>query len=713
MQGLILLVFCALAWGQSIFKVGVGRADITSPIGEVNTAGYDDLGVNSDGIHLRLKARAFVFAGTNNQRVVFVSVDLGKFSALNSHRMKELVVSGLHDALGAAGTQYTLENIMISATHTHAGPGGYNDDFLYQALTLGFISETRNTIANGVVAAIVQAHNQIASQTEASTVFLNKGPVDNASINRSNKSYLNNPAEERALYSKNIDNWMTELVVKNSVGLQGALNWFPVHGTSMNNNNSYVSGDNKGYAAYMWELEQAQNGNPSFVAAFAQTNAGDVTPNTIAPTCIDSGLPCDGSVGDCNGHPTYCEGHGPGWDVGKDDFYSTSVIGGIQFAAAKAIASNSTPLFADISGPVSYRHAFLDFSSVQVKLDNGSTVSTCSPAMGFSFAGATTDGIGSSIFPGQGVNYTDAATQWYWNILTDIAKLGIVTDAEKACHYPKVILLDTGEMPLPYHWQPKVLPFQMFLIGRKFAIIAIPTEITTMAGRRLRNSTLTALINGGSVDEDAVIVIAGLSNTYVSYTTTYEEYQIQRYEGGSTAYGPYQLKAMQQIFNQMAASFGGGANVTSLASMAENFTEWQLLPGVVLDTTPIGSSFGNVLTAPNTTYHVGQTASAVFQCAHPRTGTGYTDPASGIPTFMTVDKQIAGNWTTFLTDAGWDTKYLWKRVGTSDSTCQLDWSIGETVPAAAGVYRFSIYFAAKPWYGQTNFVAHTGAFTVA
>ncbi|KAJ3347740.1 hypothetical protein HDU83_001848 [Entophlyctis luteolus] len=59
------------------------------------------------------------------------------------------------------------------------------------------------------------------------------------------------------------------------------------------------------------------------------------------------------------------------------------------------------------------------------------------------------------------------------------------------------------------------------------------------------------------------------------------------------------------------------------------------------------------------------------------------------------------------------TKYLWKRVGTSDSTCQLDWSIGETVPAAAGVYRFSIYFAAKPWYGQTNFVAHTGAFTVA
>ncbi|KAJ3195270.1 hypothetical protein HDU82_002180, partial [Entophlyctis luteolus] len=673
-RALLLLALCAFGLAQSVFKVGVGRADITSPIGEVNTAGYDDLGVNSDGIHLRLKARAFVFAGTNSQRVAFVSVDLGKLlvnpimsiytisQALNSHRMKELVVSKLQDALGSEGTQYSLENIMISATHTHAGPGGYNDDFLYQALTFGFISETRNTIASGVADAIIQAHNQIASQTGASKVLLNQGTVDNASINRSNKSYLNNPAEERALYAKTIDNWMTELVFSNSTGLQGVLNWFPVHGTSMNNNNSYVSGDNKGYASYMWELEQAQNGNPSFVAAFAQTNAGDVTPNTIPPTCIDSGLSCDGSVGDCNGNPTYCEGHGPGWDVGKDDFYSTSVIGGIQYAAAKAIASNSTPIFADISGPVFYRHAFLDFSSVQVKLDNGSTVSTCSPAMGFSFAGATTDGIGSSIFPGQGVNYTDESTQWYWNILTDIAKLGVVTDAEKACQYPKVILLDTGEMPLPYQWQPKVLPFQMFLIGRKLAIIGIPTEITTMAGRRLRNSTLTALINGGSIDKDAVIVIAGLSNTYVSYTTTFEEYQIQRYEGGSTAYGPYQLKAMQQIFTQMATSFSGGANLTSLSSMAENFTEWQLLPGVVLDTTPITSYFGNVLTSPNSTYNIGDTAYAVFQCAHPRTGTGYTDPASGIPTFMTVDKRTnSGTWITFLTDAGWDTKYLWKR----------------------------------------------------
>ena len=39
------------------------------------------------------------------------------------------------------------------------------------------------------------------------------------------------------------------------------------------------------------------------------------------------------------------------------------------------------------------------------------------------------------------------------------------------------------------------------------------------------------------------VVIAGLSNGYADYTVTYEEYQQQRYEGGSTIFGPHQLNA--------------------------------------------------------------------------------------------------------------------------------------------------------------------------
>lgn len=57
-------------------------------------------------------------------------------------------------------------------------------------------------------------------------------------------------------------------------------------------------------------------------------------------------------------------------------------------------------------------------------------------------------------------------------------------------------------------------------------------EFTTMAGRRLRDAIKMALISGGGgqFNSNVHIVIAGLTNTYSQYVTTFEEYQVQRYE---------------------------------------------------------------------------------------------------------------------------------------------------------------------------------------
>ena len=44
------------------------------------------------------------------------------------------------------------------------------------------------------------------------------------------------------------------------------------------------------------------------------------------------------------------------------------------------------------------------------------------------------------------------------------------------------------------------------------------------------------------------VVLAGLTNTYSSYITTFEEYQIQRYEGASTIFGPHTLDAYIQVY---------------------------------------------------------------------------------------------------------------------------------------------------------------------
>ena len=51
--------------------------------------------------------------------------------------------------------------------------------------------------------------------------------------------------------------------------------------------------------------------------------------------------------------------------------------------------------------------------------------------------------------------------------------------------------------------------------------------------------------------EDLKVVLAGLSNVYTHYITTYEEYQPHRYEAASTIFGPHSLKAYQDQFKYL------------------------------------------------------------------------------------------------------------------------------------------------------------------
>lgn len=53
-----------------------------------------------------------------------------------------------------------------------------------------------------------------------------------------------------------------------------------------------------------------------------------------------------------------------------------------------------------------------------------------------------------------------------------------------------------------------------------------------MAGRRLRESVKATLMakSKGDFNNNIIVVIAGLTNSYSQYVTTFEEYQVQRYE---------------------------------------------------------------------------------------------------------------------------------------------------------------------------------------
>src|SRR3546814_13519986 len=75
-----------------------------------------------------------------------------------------------------------------------------------------------------------------------------------------------------------------------------------------------------------------------------------------------------------------------------------------------------------------------------------------------------------------------------------------------------------------------------------------------MSGRRLRKTVLDALSPVG-VD---TVIIAGLSNDYLHYMATREEYSAQMYEGSSTYAGPWQLAATQQEARKLALTLAAG-----------------------------------------------------------------------------------------------------------------------------------------------------------
>ena len=199
-------------------------------------------------------------------------------------------------------------------------------------------------------------------------------------------------------------------------------------------------------------------------------------------------------------------------------FLSTEIIGQQQADLATQLMQAPAASKHTLEAPLAYRHAYVYMPGLTVTLPNGTAVSLCRAALGYSFAAGTTDGPGQFDFR-QGQQTGNR----FWDIVRNF--LSTPTAEDTACHFPKPILLNTGALNVPYPWQVSTVPIQLLRIG-VVVIAAVPAEFTTMAGRRLRQKLLTVFADelGEGVVTD--IVIAGLTNSYSGYVTTYEEYQV-------------------------------------------------------------------------------------------------------------------------------------------------------------------------------------------
>ncbi|KAK8069770.1 neutral/alkaline non-lysosomal ceramidase [Apiospora phragmitis] len=660
------------------YLLGVGKADITGPVVEINFAGYASLPQVGSGLRQRIYSRAFIVGDVNKPSDRFV------YLVLDTQGGDTAVRYGILEGLAALGGDYAMygqSNVAVTATHSHSGPGAWFNYLLPQITSLGFSKQSYQAVVDGAVLSIKRAHESMQEG------YLDIGTVDidDGNLSRSLYAYLANPESERSRFSSDVDKEMTVLKFKRASDSKniGVLSWYAVHGTSMLENNTHVSGDNKGVAATMFEkaMKDDASAAPGFVAGFSQANVGDTTPNVLGAYCDDgSGAMCSLENSTCaDGKSQSCHGRGPLFqnvDLGVSSCYE---MGRRQYAGARSaydsLASSGTPVVV-----------------LRVPLKDGRMVQTCPAALGYSFAAGTTDGPGAFDFTQNDPGNPNASP--LWAIVKGI--LREPTAKQKACQQPKPVLLDVGELNTPYAWSPNIVDMQLLRVGQ-FIIIVSPSEATTMSGRRWRAAVKDAAASEFLQDTEPVVVLGGPANTYAHYLATPEEYGIQRYEGASTLFGQWQLPA---YINLTVSNIGYIAPTATNApppgpSPPDNrANSLSLITGVVNDNAPIGKKFGDCTTQPSPTYARGAVVNATFVGANPRNNLRLEG------TFAAIEKQDGNNgWVQVRDDSDWDLVYTWTRtdsiLGFSDVV--ISWETG--LNAEPGTYRTRYFGDAKALLG--------------
>ena len=593
---------------KTTLQIGRGVADITGEPWGAGMMGYGMPQQWTNGILSRQFARAFVFAD-GSERIVYVVADIGMFFQATV----EAILAALDTRFNG---RYTARNVVLTATHTHCGPGGHGHHLLYNITTKGFHRRTFDRIVEGVVDAISLAHDDVAP----GSAILNRGSLRDASANRAQSAFDLNPAGDRDHFPGSIDDMTTLLRIERDGALVGAINWFAVHNTSMTNHNRLISADNKGLAALLWENDGAAPRSPDaeLVTAFAQTNAGDISPNLDLK---------------------------PGTGPTKDERENTRIIGTRQLEAARALASQPGEQLAPLlQARMTYANLSRRFTA------DGPTGRA---VLGASFAaGKLTDGPGSPLFDeGKNNPFFEKISSWLYRAFP----------GTRTRHSPKDLALPVG----PMRWIQETHAIQLVRIGSLF-LICLPVEVTIVAGLRLRRAVAEAL----AADLDHVLV-QGYSNGYAHYVTTPEEYEQQRYEGGSTVFGRNELAALIDVSCGLATAMVEGRSVD---------------PGIgpkpqrVRIPTPVGSprfesrQTIEVRHCPAAAM-AGDIITATFSADHPN--------AEIRPTYLLVEKQTGDGWVTVADDGDPSTSITWSHDR------KRRWSAEITWVASAGTHRIS------------------------
>ncbi|HXA43763.1 MAG TPA: neutral/alkaline non-lysosomal ceramidase N-terminal domain-containing protein [Candidatus Solibacter sp.] len=606
-----------------LLEVGVGRADITPPTGYY-LMGWERSDSKGMGVHTRLYARAIVLA-EGGHKVAFVVEDLNG------------VAGGvLQDALTLVGDPALNERtVLVSATHTHAGPSGYWNFSAYNTVfpTLGTLTAQNVSGARDDQLYSFEVR-QLAAAIRAADADLAPGAAAWAhrdlvglTMNRSLEAHLanfgihegygtGNVDQDPGGYLDTIDPAVDVLRVDKLVGGRdvpiGVWSSFANHGTVDKATYTVYNGDHQASADRAVESAiRAAGAVPSaqeVVSAFANADEGDQTSG------IRHSGPADAErVGDVEAH----------------------VLLDAWTEAGKTL---STDL------PLDMRWTRISLSGVSTSA--GHTVGT-DPVTGLSLFTGSEEGRGPLYdITGQvnGTNFEGVKAP----VDNPVDGQGDKVEVRTA-------------LPSMSTAFPHVLPITVLRLGDRL-VATIPGEMTVAMAKRVR----AAVLQAASALPIHRIVIDGLTNEYMQYFTTPEEYEAQHYEGGSTIWGEYQSYAVLDGLVGLAGDLAGGR---ASAAPADDDARNGVTTGSGATAFPTGATSATITSQPATTERLARSVLSWQGAA-----LGADMPVGRA--FVTVQRLEHGSWTPVADDLG--LQIVWRVDDSGKYTA--DWEVPLDIP---------------------------------
>ena len=691
-----------------LFTVGAGKYDITGDLRDQTMGGYAVSKQVTKGVLDRLYSRAFYFEDPKTGNgLVYISVDNWSVSLAvreaviaelqrGSYRMNDGRVVVFKGRNGVS--VFNQANVMIAATHTHAGFAGFDDHTMYNISAGGKNSRVFDLFVEGIVHSVALAYEN----RESAVLSFVKGDLSgnyNVSHNRSMGAHLNNETDKRSdltlteweamddyeqfaekFKAAYTDKEMTVLKITAADGRElGCIAWFGVHPCGISASNHLVSGDTKGRASLLVEnfMNGEQESDDDFVCAQPQTNLGDVGEIRVQ------------YKKNLFGYTT------------EEEYQNVMLTA--NFLAARTLelyAEEGTVIKNDgVNAAVNYidfTHVVLD-DRYRYKPDVYAP-RTAPAAVGYAA------GIGSEVHqtglpleegmtvdtpPSCLINFAQGLLKPLKDTDTvyDFARILYAPDELKELQKPKrVLMVPSRATP---SWVPQVLPVQLYKIGG-FYLAAAPFETTTVSGRRIRKDLERALTAAGASFQ--TVVYNGNTNAYASYMTSPEEYEKQHYEGGFTLFGINQLGAVMQETERLVSLIQ-----KQTSGRQDGDPEWVRDRPQIIDSDDIlrkriqspnsytlaGTHFGQLIGKMPVSVQSGNDLELSFRIA------GLNRPEMLNRSYFYIQRYLSAveKWVTVADDSSLST---WFQSRGSKSYAKIDtmWKIPST--AVPGVYRYVV-----------------------